>query len=51
MIPDPIAGTPLPRVLVYHREPVEESFEFTEQRLPMFQNVMKSADHEMRMYF
>lgn len=45
MVPDLIAATPLPRVLVYYsllnREPVEESFEFTEQKLPTFQNVMK----------
>lgn len=44
-IPDLIGATLLPRVLVYHsllnREPVEESFEFAEQKLPVFQNVMK----------
>lgn len=45
MVSDLIAATSLPSVFVYHsllnREPVEESFEFTEQRLPMFQNVIK----------
>lgn len=44
MVPDLIASTVLPTVLVYHsllnRDPVEESFEFTEQKLPTFQNVV-----------
>lgn len=45
MFPDLIAATPLLWVLVYYsllnREPVEENFEFAEQKLPIFQNVMK----------
>lgn len=40
IVPDLIAATPVWRVLVYHsqlnREPAEESFEFTAQKLPVF---------------
>lgn len=44
MVPDLIAATALPGVLEYHsllnRDPLEESFEFTEQKLPTFWYVM-----------
>ena len=44
MLADLIVATPLPRVLVYHsllnRDPIEESFKFTGQKLPTLQNVM-----------
>lgn len=37
MVPDLIAATPLPTVFVYHsllnQDPVEESFELTDQKL------------------